>query len=308
MFLTRSRSRLLSLSLPTLSRVITSTTRRSLCNPCLFQTSISTFNTIQPNKTISHAFYSTNTNEATPNHTQTHNDALNSSLPPNHSTEHKTFEDPRPKILNASLPHVHKHGWTIEALSLGAKDVGLPMIANGLFPNGPIHLVHHFVDKCNKEMAIELGKSKEHLATLRFKDKIGFGVKMRLRMIQPFINHWPQAMALLAHPPNIPDSLHHLYLLVDEIWHHSGDKATDFSWYTKRATLAGIYTSSELFMVSDTSENFQDTMGFVDRRLDDVIAFSKFRREAEMTVDMILKTASSFIPKKFPSSKDSTTP
>jgi ubiquinone biosynthesis protein COQ9 len=74
-------------------------------------------------------------------------------------------------------------------------------------------------------------------------------------------------MSLLG---NIPASLEELNALSDEIWYLAGDTSVDTSWYTKRASLAAIYASSELFMTTDTSNDFQETEQFVDRRLKDV--------------------------------------
>jgi ubiquinone biosynthesis protein COQ9 len=74
-------------------------------------------------------------------------------------------------------------------------------------------------------------------------------------------------MSLLG---NIPASLEELNALSDEIWYLAGDASVDTSWYTKRASLAAIYASSELFMTTDTSNDFQKTEQFVDRRLEDV--------------------------------------
>lgn len=67
---------------------------------------------------------------------------------------------------------------------------------------------------------------------------------------------------------NIPSSLKELNALSDEIWYLAGDTAVDFSWYTKRASLAAVYASSELFMTTDTSKDFVRTEEFLDRRLD----------------------------------------
>lgn len=69
---------------------------------------------------------------------------------------------------------------------------------------------------------------------------------------------------------NIPSSLKELHALSDEIWYLAGDTAVDFSWYTKRASLAGVYASSEMFMTTDTSKDFAATEEFVDRRLKDI--------------------------------------
>lgn len=42
-------------------------------------------------------------------------------------------------------------------------------------------------------------------------------------------------------------------MLIDEIWHAAGDDSTDTDWYVKRTVLGGIYTATELYMLSDAS-------------------------------------------------------
>lgn len=74
----------------------------------------------------------------------------------------------------------------------------------------------------------------------------------------------------MAQPSYVPNSLKELARLSDEIWFLSGDKSVDSSWYTKRATLSMIYTSTELFMTNDASPNFVDTKQFLSRRLEEV--------------------------------------
>lgn len=69
---------------------------------------------------------------------------------------------------------------------------------------------------------------------------------------------------------NIPASLAELSRLVDEMWYLSGDRAVDNSWYSKRALLAGVYASAEVFMMQDRSPAFAETDQFVERRLQDV--------------------------------------
>lgn len=79
-----------------------------------------------------------------------------------------------------------------------------------------------------------------------------------------------QALGHMSLLGNIPASLAELNNLSDEIWYLAGDTAVDFSWYTKRASLAAVYASSELFMTTDKSSNFAATEEFLDRRLKDV--------------------------------------
>lgn len=81
-----------------------------------------------------------------------------------------------------------------------------------------------------------------------------------------------QALGHMSLLSNIPPSTSELLALSDEIWYLAGDTSVDTSWYTKRASLAAIYASSELFMTTDASKNFRDTEDFLDRRLEDIQA------------------------------------
>jgi len=51
------------------------------------------------------------------------------------------------------------------------------------------------------------------------------------------------------------------------------------NWYTKRLTLAGIYKSTELFMIQDKSENFRDTYQFLDNRFNDLANFNQMKTQ-----------------------------
>ena len=58
--------------------------------------------------------------------------------------------------------------------------------------------------------------------------------------------------ARLALPHNAPLALRSLYRTVDAVWLLADDRSTDFSYYTKRATLAGIYTALLQVWFNDT--------------------------------------------------------
>ena len=63
------------------------------------------------------------------------------------------------------------------------------------------------------------------------------------------------------------------------MWRLAGDTATDYNHYTKRLTLSAVYTSTLLAWLDDDSEGFADTAAFLDRRLDDVMRFEKWKGE-----------------------------
>lgn len=74
----------------------------------------------------------------------------------------------------------------------------------------------------------------------------------------------------MAFPSNVPTSLAELARLADEIWFLAGDTSVDTSWYTKRATLAAVYSAAEVYMTQDSSPNISETEKFVDGRLEDL--------------------------------------
>merc|ERR1712212_127411 len=96
-----------------------------------------------------------------------------------------------------------------------------------------------------------------------------------------YLDSWHLALALHASPTNALTALHNLGTLVDHIWYHAGDRSYDFNWYIRRGSLAGVYKSSELFMLQDKSEDFQDTWAFVNRRLSNVQTVGKCVKDVD---------------------------
>eukprot|EP01125_Pyxidicula_operculata_P003266 TRINITY_DN1385_c0_g2_i2.p2 TRINITY_DN1385_c0_g2~~TRINITY_DN1385_c0_g2_i2.p2 ORF type:complete len:129 (-),score=32.45 TRINITY_DN1385_c0_g2_i2:51-437(-) len=69
--------------------------------------------------------------------------------------------------------------------------------------------------------------------------------------------------------------------LIDEIWYQAGDKSTDVNWYIKRGLLTAVYNSTELFMLTDSSENFRETWEFLERRIDSMVSVNKIQQNVE---------------------------
>ncbi|GBP19900.1 Ubiquinone biosynthesis protein COQ9, mitochondrial [Eumeta japonica] len=185
--------------------------------------------------------------------------------------DHHYEEDIKVQILNKALEYVDKHGWSIESLIAGAEAVGYPGVTHGLFPNGGGDLVHHFNIKCN-EILVEQMKTwpKEDLKHSRVPVKFLENALMtRLLMIQPYKKTWAKAMAIQTLPNNVPKCLASVQSLADDICYHSGDRSVDFNWYVRRMGLASIYKASELYYLTDSSEDNIATRKFVQSRLQD---------------------------------------
>ncbi|KAJ3181980.1 Ubiquinone biosynthesis protein coq9, mitochondrial [Geranomyces variabilis] len=183
------------------------------------------------------------------------------------------------QLAEAALKHVPTMGWTVQALGAGAVDLGYPTVLHGLFPGGGADLIDYFLQKSKNEMRAEM--EQLDLASMKITQKIRTACIMRLKLTAPYIARWPDALGIMAQPPNAPMSLRNLGELVDEMWYLAGDRSADLNWYSKRTLLAGVYTSTELYMTQDKSPDFQETWKFLDRRLQDVGTLG--RTTAEVT-------------------------
>ena len=172
-------------------------------------------------------------------------------------------------VLEAALVQVPTHGWSVRAIREGAVSLSLSPAIAASFKRGEAELVEYFVRKCNSALAKQLDDERATvLASMGDTEtRLAYALNERLKMVQPFARSWPQALKVQAHPHNFPESVRNLAELADEVWHACGDDATDLSWYTKRMALAGVYSASEVFMLTDYSPNFVDTKAFLERRL-----------------------------------------
>ncbi|RMD39261.1 hypothetical protein DV735_g5868, partial [Chaetothyriales sp. CBS 134920] len=169
-------------------------------------------------------------------------------------------------ILAAALRRVPENGFTDQALTLGAKDAGYLDVSVQLFPRRAFDLINYHL--VTQRLALKDNVQFPGDAKLPVDSKIKSLLMTRLRANKDIIHQWQGALAQMSLLENIPASLSELHALSDEIWYLSGDTTVDFSWYTRRASLAAVYASSELFMTTDTSPDFALTEEFLDRRLE----------------------------------------
>lgn len=145
----------------------------------------------------------------------------------NEEKHDEKIKEIRSKIMDAALPFVSNYGWSRETISKGAESVGYPGIVHGMFPNGGIELVHYFYARCNQQLIEQM---KTELVTDKSYNPAEFvtkAVRFRLQMIEPYLQHWPQALGLMSLPQNAPTSLAHLLTLIDDICYYAGDRSVD---------------------------------------------------------------------------------
>lgn len=177
-------------------------------------------------------------------------------------------------IIEAALVHVPFDGWSDTSLQAGASDAGLsPDDVAHHFPGGPLDaiLLHsHLADIAMIEAFDEMSDKPDRVHLM-----IRALILIRLDQASSHKEAVRLALAVLAVPANALVSARALYATIDTMWRAAGQQDTDFSFYTKRATLAAVYSSTLLAWLADTSGDPATIEGFLDRRLGDVARIPK---------------------------------
>ncbi|XP_065827436.1 ubiquinone biosynthesis protein COQ9, mitochondrial-like [Oscarella lobularis] len=201
------------------------------------------------------------------------------------SSKQEEEEDTKGKLLDLALEFVPEYGWSKQALSRAAKSLGFPSVAHGLVSRGAIDIIFYFERKSNNQIVEEFYPKSPRTKTDEEKPNVTAFlydiIKARLALIEPYIEKWPQALALQSQPQYTVEAFTNLGHLMDDIWYLAGDNSTDMNWYTKRISLGAIYGSAELYMLQDRSPGYENTWTFVENRLDDFVALLRARKRIE---------------------------
>jgi len=183
----------------------------------------------------------------------------------------------RDRLAEAVAAEAAFSGWSLTALRTAARHIGADSDAERLFPGGPVDVLAYLSERADQRTVAELENAG--VTTLRIRERIKLAVRLRIENTVGGKESVRRGLALLALPFNGPLALKLLYRTVDAIWYAAGDTSTDFNFYTKRATLAGVFSSTLLYWLNDRSENNEATWSFLDRRIDDVMRFEKWKSE-----------------------------
>lgn len=187
--------------------------------------------------------------------------------------------DPKAQLLDAALMHVPFDGWSPATFKAAIEDSQVdPTVAHAVCPRGAVDLAVAFHQRGDQQM-LEALKS-EDLSVLRFRDRIARAVRLRLELVGDK-ETVRRGTTLFALPHYAPDGAKLIWGTCDLIWDALGDTAQDYNWYTKRATLGGVYSSTVLFWLGDSSEDHQATWEFLDRRIDNVMQIEKLKAQVQ---------------------------
>jgi len=141
---------------------------------------------------------------------------------------------------------------------IGAEELGYPDTVHGLFRDPGAELALYFYSASNDSLSRLLRdgtlpspsaeryihcwpsvivhvRSRRHSLISSFFDCskaelnafLTNAIKTRLLMLEPYLNQWPQAIALLSKPSNAPHALSNLMTLVNDVCYYAGDRSID---------------------------------------------------------------------------------
>lgn len=228
------------------------------------------------------------------------NNSANASSEGTHATD---AQDKAQDIVKAALMHVPFDGWSEASLKLGAADCGLDDKALAHYlPNGVDDAIMIYADIADRDMVagfqgLEEAPEKMHL-------KIRALILIRLTQAAHHKQTVSKTLSYLAQPQQASKATKLLYNTVDMMWRTAGDDATDVSFYSKRATLAAVYSATLLAFLADDSGDMAKTEAFLDRRLSEIARIPKFtspvKQAASQAASLIGTIASGIMRGKRP--------
>ena len=86
-------------------------------------------------------------------------------------------------------------------------------------------------------------------------------------------------------PQNSKLAANSLYRTVDNIWYIAGDNSTDFNFYTKRAILSAIYTSTIFYWIF-RDKDLDQTEKFLKNQLNKLSKIPKIKEKIKVSKEI----------------------
>lgn len=195
-------------------------------------------------------------------------------------TSDLTLDEIRALLAPVLARHAAFDGWRPQAVAMAAAEKGVDAdIAALAFADGAIDMIDAWFASIDARMIEAL--PADALAALSIRKKITALVEARLELLAPDREALRRAIASLALPTNAMRAAKLGWRAADVMWRAAGDTSTDLAHYSKRTTLAALYTATLLVFVDDESEGHADSRAFLARRIDNVMRFEKFKAKVK---------------------------
>ena len=149
-------------------------------------------------------------------------------------------------------------------------------VRSEFLPNGFKSLMLEVNEIINEKIKSE--KLPRNFTNFRTHEKVIYFVMRRLEIFNEILDKYKFFKETLK-PFILLNTSKTLFKISDEIWFLSGDKSTDYNYYTKRFLLMKIYALTFSFFIFDRSEKFVNTKRFLEKQIELVLGFGKLKRK-----------------------------
>ena len=153
------------------------------------------------------------------------------------------------------------------------------------FPGGAKDVLRLYLDETDRQMARAFRRQVKKEARIR--DRIALAVRLKIGAFGKHREATRRAVIALALPSAADLAAASLWRTVDMIWKVLGDTSVDFNFYSRRALLAAVYSSTLMYWLADESENYAETEAFLDRRIGDVMKIQKTKAGRECLTEAL---------------------
>lgn len=191
----------------------------------------------------------------------------------------RSLEDLRLDLAPAVAEAAVFDGWSDLAIENAALAEGVdPDVARFAFAQGrarptAMAMITAWIARIDRDMVENL--SAERLGTMSIRERIRTLVQFRLDQVAGREEALRRAQVEMAKPQNVAAALRLAWSSADAMWQLAGDTSTDTNHYTKRATLAALYTATLAVYAEDRSDDHADARAFLARRIEGVMRFEK---------------------------------
>ena len=190
----------------------------------------------------------------------------------------------RSEVLQTSKNIIEKNGWNENLFFLISQNCNYKEHEiNTLFPNGYESLLTLYLTEINEKMT-EKSKSL-NLIRLKIHERIKALMTIRLNIMKNEKKLISKTFLYLLLPHNFKIASQNLYKTVDQIWFLAGDNSTDFNFYSKRAILASIYTTTLLHFINN--DNIDETIDVMNQNLKKVSKIPKIKNQTKNIIKLL---------------------
>jgi len=217
------------------------------------------------------------------------------------------------RLLKLALPLVRTHGFTREALSRSVLSLPANEVHTEPLSDTAVSALFGRGDDARRTLIeVWLGDGLRHMGSIpgverpatpllasetpptvtERKVRVRDVLRARLEYNEPALAYLPEAFALLASPSSgihIFDPLpavKHVARIAEKACYVTGDKSLQFEWYSRRISIAAVYTAAELHQLTSP----HTTYAFLDSLLDNSSSIKSSLDEVSLYSSYIFKS------------------